>query len=204
MFSLIAGFWRMLFAKVQYQVLILGLDDSGKTTLLEHLRHLYSGSPSPRDLKIPPTVGLNIGRVEVDRTRLIFWDLGGQQGLRVLWDKYFSDAHAIIYLIDSTDRARLHESISELEKLLIDPQLREVPILILCNKQDSEDAMKGHQMEQELREQSGSRITSERQLRVQEISALTGFGIEKSLEWLLNIIPRQRRTKQLEERLNGT
>jgi hypothetical protein len=25
------GFWSMLFAKVQYQILILGLDDAGKT-----------------------------------------------------------------------------------------------------------------------------------------------------------------------------
>ena len=199
MYSLISGFWRMLFAKVQYQVLILGLDDSGKTTLLEQLRHLYSGTPAPRDLRFPPTVGLNLGNLEVDRARLMFWDLGGQQGLRVLWDKYFSDAHALIYVMDSSDGVRIGESVSELDKLMADKELSEVPLLILCNKQDVEGALRGSVIEREVRDTGG--VRPGRDVKVQEISALNGDGIQQGLDWLLHILPRSKRTKTLAERM---
>ena len=33
---------------------------------------------------------------------LIFWDLGGQAGLRSIWDKYYAETNALIYLIDSS------------------------------------------------------------------------------------------------------
>ena len=168
-------------------------------TLLEQLRHLYSGSPQPRDLKIPPTVGLNIGKLDVDRTRLIFWDLGGQQGLRVLWDKYFSDAHALIYVLDSSDVGRIGESLAELDKLMQDKELLDVPLLVLCNKQDVSGAMKGDRIEREVRDSGG--VREGREVRVQEISALNGFGIEKGLDWLLHVLPRCKRTKQLADRM---
>lgn len=42
--------------------------------------------------------------------RLSFWDLGGQQELQSLWDKYYQESHAIIYVVDSHDRERMEES----------------------------------------------------------------------------------------------
>ncbi len=43
--------------------------------------------------KILPTVGLNVGRIEAHTHNLVFWDLGGQSGLRSIWEKYYSEAH---------------------------------------------------------------------------------------------------------------
>lgn len=60
--------------------------------------------------KITTTVGLNIGQIDVDGIRLNFWDLGGQQELQSLWDKYYSECHGVIYVIDSNDRDRMEES----------------------------------------------------------------------------------------------
>lgn len=37
--------------------------------------------------RITTTVGLNIGKIDVDGVSLSFWDLGGQQELQSLWDK---------------------------------------------------------------------------------------------------------------------
>lgn len=39
--------------------------------------------------KITTTVGLNIGKIDIDGVRLNFWDLGGQEELQSLWDKVF-------------------------------------------------------------------------------------------------------------------
>ncbi|KAF9600643.1 hypothetical protein IFM89_011226 [Coptis chinensis] len=70
------------------------------STLLEKLKALYSNLEGlPLD-RIVPTVGLNIGRVEASKTKLVFWDLGGQVGLRTIWEKYYDEAHAVIYVID--------------------------------------------------------------------------------------------------------
>ncbi|CAA0832819.1 GTP-binding protein 1 [Striga hermonthica] len=82
MFSLFYGLWKYMLSKVEFHVLILGIDKAGKTTLLEKLKSQYSNVEGLPPDKIVPTVGLNIGRVEVSNTKLIFWDLGGQKVLR--------------------------------------------------------------------------------------------------------------------------
>lgn len=47
-------------------------------TLLEKLKTLYSDFEGLPPDRIVPTVGLNIGRIEAHKSKLIFWDLGGQ------------------------------------------------------------------------------------------------------------------------------
>lgn len=70
------------------------------------LQELCTGSPGLEPASIVPTVGLNVGRVEAHHAQLLFWDLGGQAGLRSIWDKYFADSHALIFVVDSTRPAR--------------------------------------------------------------------------------------------------
>ena len=60
--------------------------------------------------KITTTVGLNIGKIVTQGVKLMFWDLGGQEELQSLWDKYFNDCHGVIFIIDSADPDRLVES----------------------------------------------------------------------------------------------
>jgi len=88
MFSLLYGLWKYLFQKEEYFVLILGLDNAGKTTFLEQsktqLNRQYKGVALN---KITATVGLNIGRIHTNGIVLNFWDLGGQTELQTLWDK---------------------------------------------------------------------------------------------------------------------
>ncbi len=55
-------------------------------------------------------MGCNIGTIDIGNIRLNFWDLGGQEELQSLWDKYYADCHGIIYIIDSADRESLEES----------------------------------------------------------------------------------------------
>lgn len=60
--------------------------------------------------KITTTVGLNIGEITVAGVKLNFWDLGGQEELQSLWDKYYAESHAVIFVVDSSDRERIPES----------------------------------------------------------------------------------------------
>jgi len=117
MFSLLYGFWQKVFERVEYRVLILGIDKVGKTTLLERIKVNYKLAASIRPSSILPTVGLNIARVEDPACRLVFWDLGGQSGLRSIWDKYYREADSVLFVVDCSAEDRLAESMEVLGKL---------------------------------------------------------------------------------------
>lgn len=160
MFTLLHGFYKYLVQKDEYCVLILGLDDAGKTVSQTHIWHhsnrhnsqlrsifvsfslqTYLEAAKTKLCKnykgmnpkyITTTVGLNIGQIDIKGIRLSFWDLGGQQELQSLWDKYYQESHAIIYVIDSHDRERMDESKAVFGKY-IDFQLLLAHILLLMH-----------------------------------------------------------------------
>ena len=106
MFSLLYGFWEYVFRKEEYRILLVGLDKAGKTNILENLKTHLSGHPGLEADKILPTVGLNVARLEAFRVQLMIWDLGGQTGLRSIWDKYYADSHALVFVIDAAAQQR--------------------------------------------------------------------------------------------------
>lgn len=71
---------------------------------------------------------------------LQFWDLGGQKDLRTLWPKYYSDCHAVCFIIDSSDTSpsRMEENWRIFDELASDKRLQGLPILVLVNKMDDE------------------------------------------------------------------
>ena len=180
MFSLIAGFWQALFRKVEFQVLILGLDGAGKTTLLEQMKAIFLGLLPAS--KIPPTVGLNIGRMQVNRAKLILWDLGGQTSLRAIWEKYYAEAHGLIYVVDASDPDRFEESRAVLQQLLSHPDLTGIPLLVFANKQDAPGAVSPQEIEARFGLQHSQ--SSSQSQKVVGTAALTGDGIQESVAWL--------------------
>mmetsp|Transcript_6587 Transcript_6587/g.16706 ORF Transcript_6587/g.16706 Transcript_6587/m.16706 type:complete len:192 (-) Transcript_6587:203-778(-) len=136
MFSLISGFWKIFFAKVEVQVLILGLDHAGKTTLLEQMKGLFNKQQGIPPERIPPTIGLNIGKMDVGTCRVIFWDLGGQVRMRSIWEKYYAEAHGMVFVIDSADVGRMEEAKLAFDAVREHEELRGIPVLLLANKQD--------------------------------------------------------------------
>ena len=65
-----------------------------------------------------PTIGSNVEEVVHNNVHLQVWDLGGQQQLRSTWNTYFANAHAVIMVVDSADRKRIHVVKEELWKCL--------------------------------------------------------------------------------------
>lgn len=88
MFSLLHGLWRYLTQKDEFFVVIVGLDNAGKTTFLEQTKIQFTSGYKGMNLsRITTTVGLNVGMIQLSGVRINFWDLGGQGDLRTLWDK---------------------------------------------------------------------------------------------------------------------
>ena len=92
-------------------MLMLGLDNSGKTTALKQL--------ASEDVShITPTQGFNIKSVQVGGCKLNVWDIGGQKHIRPYWKNYYANTQAIVYMVDSADKRRADECAEELETLM--------------------------------------------------------------------------------------
>merc|ERR1719352_1456126 len=111
----------------EFRFLMLGLDNSGKTTAL---KQMAGEDPS----HITPTQGFNIKSVTKDGFKLNVWDIGGQKHIRPYWKNYYENTDAIVYIVDSSDRRRVDEAAEELTELLGEEALAGVPCLVLANK----------------------------------------------------------------------
>ncbi|KAF5307950.1 hypothetical protein FQR65_LT06517 [Abscondita terminalis] len=161
--------------KDEFCVLILGLDNAGKTTYLESAKTKFTKNyKSMHPSKITTTVGLNIGKIDVNGIRLNFWDLGGQSELQSLWDKYYAESHAIIYIVDSSDRERIPDSKETFDKMIANENLQGIPLLVLANKQDIPDCMGVRDVKPIFNK--NTHLIGKRDCMVMPISALTGFN----------------------------
>lgn len=194
------GLWKYIFSKTEFHVLILGIDKAGKTTLLEKLKAHYSKLEGLPPDRIVPTVGLNIGRVEVLNSKLVFWDLGGQLGLRSIWEKYYEEAHAVVFVVDAACPSRFEDSKSALEKVLRHEDLRGAPLLILANKQDLAEAVSADELARYL----DLKKLDERAYTFEGVSAYDGTGIKESVDWLVEVMERSKRTEMLRIRAGVT
>ncbi|XP_041368386.1 ADP-ribosylation factor-like protein 3 [Gigantopelta aegis] len=160
----------------ELRILLLGLDNAGKTTLLKCL--------ASEDIShITPTQGFNIKTVQSNNFKLNVWDIGGQRKIRPYWKNYFENTDILIYVIDSSDGKRLEETGMELNDLLEEEKLNGVPVLVFANKQDLMSAAPAAEIAEGL---SLSSIR-DRQWQIQPCSALTGEGVQGGLDWMIKV-----------------
>merc|ERR1712178_245364 len=124
-----------LFGPKEVRILILGLDNAGKTTILYKLK----GEEEVK--QTVPTVGFNVETVAFKNIKLQVWDLGGQTSIRPYWRCYYVDTSGIIYVVDSSDKDRLGIAKEALLGMLNEEELKGVPICIMANKQDVPGAL---------------------------------------------------------------
>lgn len=110
-------------ASEEHTVMILGLDNAGKTTLLYRLA-------LGEVVTTIPSIGFNVESVDLGITtrsgkslRLAAWETdgggcGGTRYLRYLLPLYLVNSDAIIWVVDMTDKWRLEESVEMLTEVL--------------------------------------------------------------------------------------
>ena len=116
------------------RVIMIGLDDAGKSICLYGLR---LGSC----ITTVPTVGFNCETIECNGLSLTIWDLGGRAVLRPLWRQFtLEDTVGVIFVVNAADRSRFDEARNALHRYLRENELADIPLLVYANKQDLADA----------------------------------------------------------------
>ncbi|KAG5179462.1 ARL2, ARF-like ras superfamily GTPase [Tribonema minus] len=165
----------------EVRLLILGLDNAGKTTIVKK----FNGEDITT---ISPTLGFNINTLEHKGFKLNVWDVGGQQTIRSYWRNYFEQTDGIIWVVDSADRARLQDCRRELHALLDQEKLAGASLLVFANKQaiDLAGAVQSAEIAELL--DLGSERFSTRHWAIRACSAVTGAGLADGVDWVVDDI----------------
>uniref|UniRef100_A0A3B4TRY3 ADP-ribosylation factor-like protein 6 n=1 Tax=Seriola dumerili TaxID=41447 RepID=A0A3B4TRY3_SERDU len=145
LFDKLAG-WLGL--KKEVNVLCLGLDNSGKTTIINQLK---PSNAQAQDILFIIRQHIHLFSFLLISTLLFsflslsftVFDMSGQGRYRNLWEHYYKEGQAIIFVIDSADKLRMVVAKEELDTLLNHPDIkhRRIPILFFANKMDVRDAL---------------------------------------------------------------
>ncbi|CAG0922061.1 unnamed protein product [Notodromas monacha] len=160
-------------------VLVVGLDNSGKSTVLNHFK-----SPDCKDSNVVPTIGFSVEKFKYKNVHFTAWDMSGQGRYRNLWEHYYSDCQGVIYVVDSADKLRLAVAKDELDILLKHPEIksRSLPILVLANKMDLRDALSPVKIVQGLGLDQD--LVKDKPWQIAATNALTGDGLAAGADWL--------------------
>jgi len=156
-----------------FKILILGMQNAGKTSVLYRLS-------LGQIIKTNPTIGANLEEFTYNNVKFQAWDLGGQESIRSIWDAYYMNTDAIIYVIDSKNEENLEESREQFHKVLKNQSLKNCIILFLANKQDLSGSKSVNQIIQDYQLDK----IKEHIWHIQACSALKGEGLITGIKWL--------------------
>eukprot|EP00435_Cladocopium_sp_Y103_P023143 s1811_g5.t1 len=162
---------------MEARILILGLDNAGKTTILKTL--------TSEDISTTmPTQGFNIKSIMQDGFKLkLDGEVDGQEAIRPYWSNYFENTDGLVYVVDSSDTRRLEESsrelkallARELKALLAEEKLAGIPTLDLMSAAGAEEVSGALELD----------AIGDRVWQIQACSAKTSEGLQEGMEWLV-------------------
>lgn len=164
----------------EIRILMLGLDNAGKTTIVTSVLGLPISNVSP-------TMGFEIKTVNHMGYNLNIWDIGGQTTLRGFWGNYFDKTDLVLWVIDCLSMERLDESFTELrQKVIEQDRLVGLKLGILINKVDLYEGDVDKLVEQIIATLKINDDDLDRDAwEIFPVSGKSGFGISKLLDWIV-------------------
>lgn len=159
------------------RILVLGLDNAGKTTIIRTLNGEDINS-------VAPTLGFKITSFSYDPFTLNIWDVGGQKSLRTYWKNYFEATDGLVWVVDSADSNKLSTCANELHDLLKEERLAGASLLVLANKTDLDGALTYEELESALNLKS----IKTHDWALYPVSAVKNHNVSESFQWLIKNI----------------
>ena len=170
--------------EIKYKLIVIGDENVGKTSIINRFKsNQFVGD-------YEPTVGLDFQSIPLlidnQNVTLLLYDTAGQEKFRSLIPLYTKDANIIFLIYDTTN----YESFTNIEKWyesLSNINKEEAIFILVGNKIDLTE-------ERKVKEDEAKKYADEHNYIFQELSALTGEGIQ---ELFLNKLLTQIRTHLL-------
>ncbi|KAL5255670.1 hypothetical protein ACHWQZ_G011038 [Mnemiopsis leidyi] len=118
-----------------YKVLVVGNNRVGKTAFLE--RYINNSFSAQYKTTLGVDFQPKVIKYEYCTLRMQFWDIAGQDRVKVLTRNYYNGASACLIVFDITN-SKSFEDVKEW-KAEIDDKLGQIPTIVLANKQDLVD-----------------------------------------------------------------
>ncbi len=143
-----------------------------------------------------PTFHPNSEELVIGNIRFQTHDLGGHEAARKLWKDYFTVVDGVVYIVDSLDRDRFPEAKKELDALLADEMLVNVPVLVLGNKIDVTSAASEEELRQALGlyetygkdTKPGTKPAGQRPIELFMCSVVRKMGYADGFKWLAQFL----------------
>ena len=110
---------------------------------------------------------------------MTLWDVSRKS--KKLWKHYYDRVDGIIFVVDSADTDRVENANTELANILLEPTLKEVPVLVMWNKTDiSSDSS----VEKQIFEKLKWLKETTNKFEIAPCSAKTGTGVWEAISKL--------------------
>lgn len=164
----------------EVKILMIGLDEVGKTTLLNNIE-LGSVSSSTS------SIGFTVETLKYKNVKIISWGAGIRDKIRPLWRHYYEGMKAIILVVDSSDSDRIEFVQYIMRTILSEEELKNCVFAVVANKQDINGGMSEKRIWKIL---NLTAISQTRPCAIFGTSAINGLGLFDALDWILNTISK--------------
>ena len=176
--SFFKKFWKWLtsiFFSKELTITIIGLPGAGKTTLVRAMSNEDTEAP------VVPTIGARASSVKIGNIQFNIRDIGGHKTHQTLWEYYYESSNIVIYVVDSSDEEAISTSESQLETILENENLTNIPFLIVANKQDLPESLPANDIISRLKLQN----IEDRNLHLFCVSAKMKTNISEIIQWMI-------------------
>lgn len=121
---------------------------------------------------------------------MIIWDLGGQTKMRKVWESYYREANAVVFVVDSADLGRLNDVKEAFATACTNDILAHTPVIFVANKQDLPNARAPADLMADIMSAGSIGVSLMRKEGIPPvvgISALTAQGLSEAFEVIFEL-----------------
>lgn len=168
------------------QIAVVGMGQSGKSSIVNMLQGDFATKSRPTNGFRPITLMLGTD------TKVRFYDLGGGDKIRNIWDQYFHDVHGVLYVFDASisNELELQKSIDLFQSTIQNKHLMGKPLAVLANKMDVSGAMSVDSISSVLGLDGLGRAFGSVGVSIvpEGDEPTVDVGVESGVEWLLETV----------------